>query len=94
VKNILVPVLKPGQVVVFDNASPHKNIQIRCLIEADGCDLWYLPKYSPDLNKIEKVWANLKRKLRKFRGNYLNLKNALFAIFEGVKFSNYRPGVI
>jgi transposase len=53
-----------------------------------------LPKYSPDLNKIEKVLANLKRKLRKFRGNYLNFKNALFAFFEGVKFLNYRLGVI
>jgi transposase len=53
--------LKPGQTVVMDNASFHKSHLVREIIEAAGCKLVYLPPYSPDLNPIEKFWANLKR---------------------------------
>ncbi|MBE9033503.1 transposase, partial [filamentous cyanobacterium LEGE 11480] len=56
----LVPALKPGQVVVMDNASFHKSERMRQLIEQAGCVLLFLPPYSPDLNKIEKFWARLK----------------------------------
>ena len=65
VEQVLVPVLKPGQTVVIDNASFHKSLTLRELIEQAGCKLLFLPPYSPDLNKIEKFWARLKHYLRK-----------------------------
>ena len=65
VEQVLVPELKPGQVVVIDNASFHKSATTRALIEQAGCKLLFLPSYSPDLNKIEKFWARLKHYLRK-----------------------------
>lgn len=65
VEQLLIPALKPGQVVVIDNASFHKSVTIRELIETAGCNLLFLPPYSPDLNLIEKFWARLKHYLRK-----------------------------
>ena len=56
VSECLVPQLIPGQIVVMDNASFHQSASIAELIEGAGCELWYLPKYSPDLNKIERWW--------------------------------------
>lgn len=64
-KQCLIPDLRPGQVVVMDNASFHKSKKIEALINAAGCTLLYLPPYSPDLNPIEKCWANIKQKLRR-----------------------------
>ena len=61
VEKMLIPELRAGQVVVMDNASFHKSTIIKDLIEEAGCRLVYLPAYSPDLNPIEKFWANLKR---------------------------------
>ena len=52
--------LVPGQTVVMDNASFHKSPKVRKIIESVGCKLVYLPPYSPDLNPIEKFWANMK----------------------------------
>lgn len=49
----LIPSLKPGQIVIADNATFHKGGRIIELIEAAGCQFKYLPSYSPDLNKIE-----------------------------------------
>lgn len=63
VEQMLVPALKPGQVVVMDNASFHKSERLRELIEQAGCELLFLPPYSPDFNKIEKFWARLKQYL-------------------------------
>jgi transposase len=56
----LIPVLKPGQVVVMDNATFHKGGRIELLIQEAGCELLYLPAYSPDFNKIERCWSWLK----------------------------------
>ena len=56
----LIPLLSPGQVVVMDNATFHKGGRIEQLIQEAGCELLYLPAYSPDLNKIENWWAVLK----------------------------------
>lgn len=56
--------LKPNQYVIMDNASFHKSDKVKQLIEKAGAKLVYLPPYSPDLNPIEKVWANLKRLIR------------------------------
>ncbi len=60
IEKILLPELKEGQVVIMDNASFHKSEKSRLLIEGAGCKLLFLPPYSPDLNPIEKFWANFK----------------------------------
>lgn len=61
----LVPVLRPGQVVVLDNLSVHKSPQAQRLIEAAGCRLVFLPTYSPDFNPIELAFARCKQALRR-----------------------------
>ena len=61
VEKVLIKELKPGQVVVMDNASFHKSEKTKALMESVGCKLIFLPPYSPDLNPIEKFWANMKR---------------------------------
>ena len=66
VENVLVPCLKPGMKVIWDNASFHKSLKIKALIEAAGCKLLFLPAYSPDLNPIEQYWSALKARIRKY----------------------------
>ena len=61
----LVPALRPGQIIVMDNLSSHKGPRVKELIEAAGCELLYLPPYSPDFNPIEEAFAKLKGRLRK-----------------------------
>lgn len=63
-KQMLIPNLTPGQVLILDNASFHKSVESQKLIEAAGCKILFLPPYSPDLNSIEKYWANMKKKVR------------------------------
>ena len=65
IRQMLVPTLKPGDIVVMDNLSSHKVAGVREAIEAVGAELRYLPPYSPDLNPIEQVFAKLKALLRK-----------------------------
>jgi transposase len=65
VEQILVPELKPGDIVVMDNLSSHKSPAVRTAIEAAGAELRFLPPYSPDFNPIEKAFAKLKALLRK-----------------------------
>jgi transposase len=67
VAKVLVPELRPGNVVVMDNLSSHKGPRVRELIEAAGAQLRYLPPYSPDFNSIENAFAKLKALLRKAR---------------------------
>jgi transposase len=64
-EKVLAPVLREGQIVVMDNLSSHKGSRVRELIEECGCELLYLPPYSPDLNPIEEAFAKLKALLRK-----------------------------
>jgi transposase len=64
-EQLLAPSLRPGQVVVMDNLSSHRGGRVRELIEGRGCELLYLPPYSPDLNPIEEAFAKLKTLLRK-----------------------------
>jgi len=63
-EDVLLPTLKRGQVVVMDNLSAHKGERVRELIEAKGCELIYLPPYSPDFNPIEQAFSKLKSYLR------------------------------
>jgi len=65
VDQVLVPELRPGDVVVMDNLGSHKGAGIRAAIEAAGANLLYLPPYSPDFNPIEMAFAKLKAMLRK-----------------------------
>ena len=65
IEQVLSTALKPGQVVVMDNLSAHKGSKIRELIEAQGCELLFLPPYSPDLNPIEEAFAKVKALLRR-----------------------------
>jgi transposase len=64
VERVLVPHLKPGDVVVMDNLSSHKVRRVRKLIEQTGAEARYRPPYSPDLNPIENVFSKIKQRLR------------------------------
>jgi len=65
VEQFLVPTLKPGDVVILDNLGSHKGKAVRTAIRSVGARLVFLPKYSPDLNPIEQVFAKLKSFVRK-----------------------------
>ena len=65
VEKILSPTLRSGDLVIMDNLSSHKGKAVRQAIRAVGAKLLFLPKYSPDLNPIEQVFAKLKHLLRK-----------------------------
>jgi len=65
VDQVLVPTLKPGDVVILDNLGSHKGKAVRRAIRATGARLLFLPPYSPDLNPIEQVFAKLKHLMRK-----------------------------
>lgn len=64
VERVLGPTLRPGDVVVMDNLSPHKNQETLGLIAARGAEALFLPPYSPDLNPIEMMWSKVKASLR------------------------------
>ena len=65
VEQALAPSLSSGQVVVMDNLSAHKGGRVRELVEGRGCELLYLPPYSPDLNPIEEAFSKVKGLMRK-----------------------------
>jgi transposase len=65
VTHFLAPSLRPGQIVVMDNLSAHKSRRVQEVIAARGCELWYLPSYSPDLSPIEEAFSKLKALLRR-----------------------------
>jgi transposase len=65
IEQVLVPTLRPGEIVVMDNLPAHKPASVRAAIEAAGATLLYLPPYSPDFNPIENAFAKLKANLRK-----------------------------
>jgi transposase len=64
VQRVLLPTLKPGDVVVMDNLSPHKNSETVRWLEQAGMRVRFLPPYSPDFNPIEKLWSKVKAALR------------------------------
>ena len=69
-RDCLIPQLEPGDVIIIDNASFHQGENLRKIVESASMEIWYLPPYSPNLNKIENWWAVLKtwmkQKLKEF----------------------------
>jgi transposase len=65
VREVLIPSLRPGDIVVMDNLGAHKNPDTISLIEKVGAEVRFLPAYSPDLNPIELMWSKVKSLLRK-----------------------------
>jgi transposase len=65
VEQMLVPTLRPGDIVVMDNLGSHKGQAVRRALRAAGAKLFFLPPYSPDLNPIEQAFAKLKTLLRR-----------------------------
>ena len=65
VEKVLVPTLRPGDLAIMDDLGSHKGKAVRRAIRSAGAKLFFLPKYSPDLNPIEQVFAKLKHLLRK-----------------------------
>jgi transposase len=77
VQTLLVPTLSPGDLVIMDNLGSHRGKRVRRAIRQAGAKLIFLPKYSPDLNPIEQVFAKLKHLLRKTQArSYDALLNA------------------
>ena len=64
VEQVLAPALRPGQIVVLDNLAAHKGERARELVEEQGCEMLFLPPYSPDLNPIEEAFSKVKELLR------------------------------
>jgi transposase len=81
IEEFLVPELLPGQIVVIDNASFHPQQRINQLIAQAGCEVIFLPPYSPDLNKIEKFWARLKHHVSMIIGQCESLWDAVQQAF-------------
>ena len=82
VEKFLIEELKPGQVVIMDNASFHKSQKTQELIESVGCRIIFLPPYSPDYNPIEKFWANMKRWIKDRISYFSTLYSSLSFFFK------------
>ena len=80
VEQVLVPTLRPGDVVVLDNLAVHKQPEVRAAVEAVGAQLRFLPPYSPDFNPIELAFAKLKAFLRAARPRTFDQVTTLVAI--------------
>jgi transposase len=70
-REVLVPHLEAGQIILMDNLSVHTSKWVRDLIEEKGCQLWLLPSYSPDMNPIEEAFSKVKELLRKAKARTL-----------------------
>ena len=93
VRQFLVPTLRPGDVVIMDNLGSHRGKAVRKAIRQAGAKLIFLPKYSPDLNPIEQVFAKLKHLLRKAQARscdaLLQLVGQLLDTFKPNECANY-----
>ena len=93
IRHVLVPELRPGDVVVMDNLSSHKRPIVQELIEAAKARLLFLPPYSPDFNPIEKAFSRLKAMLRKIGERTVcglwNRIGSLVDIFQPAECANY-----
>jgi transposase len=77
-----LPVLKPGQAIILDNATFHHGGRIAELIDQAGCQLLYWPPDSPDLNRIEKCWDWLKTRIRQILSQSPNLRQAIESVLK------------
>jgi transposase len=85
VEKVLAPTLKPGDIVIMDNLGSHKGKAVRRAIRAAGARLFFLPKYSPDLNPIEQLFSKLKHWLRKAAKRTVEaVTNAIAPILDAV----------
>jgi transposase len=93
VEQVLVPTLRPGDVVVLDNLAVHKQPEMRAAIEAAGAQVRFLPPYSPDFNPIEQAFAKLKAFLRAARprtfDHVCELMAAAIGLFTPTECANY-----
>lgn len=76
-QEFLIPELKPNQTLILDNATFHKSVKTRELIESANCKLLYLPPYSPDFNPIEQKWSHVKNQVKKIRDRFENFTECL-----------------
>ena len=81
-EGILLPGLPKDAVIVMDNASFHRKKQLYGIARKNNITLIFLPPYSPELNPIEKVWANMKKFLRNFLHNFSSLDDAIYSFFQ------------
>lgn len=81
-ENCLLPEIPKGAVIIMDNATFHKKSVLPALAKAAGCNVLFLPPYSPNLNPIEKKWAWLKQKLREILHNFNLFDDALYSAFQ------------
>lgn len=80
-EDCLLPQLQPGDAIILDNASFHRSQVIEDIVAQAGCELWYLPPYSPDLNEIEQWWFVLKNWLRQRWGEFESFRDCVDAAF-------------
>jgi transposase len=85
-KSELLPAVKRGQTIIMDNASFHRKKQLRKIMRWKRKKLLFLPAYSPDFNKIEKKWANMKQALPDLLPQYNNIEKAIYWYLDA---SNY-----
>jgi len=78
---MLIPLLLPGSVIILDNATFHSKAYLPIIAEAYGHKILWLPKYSPDKNPLEHIWATMKTWLRNFSKNYTSIRVAISAHF-------------
>ncbi len=80
-EHCLLPELKPNQVVIMDNYIIHKSARTKALIESADCKIKFLPPYSPHLNPIEHLWANIKARIKKIKANCDDFDQAIDLAF-------------
>jgi transposase len=81
VNEMLLPELRAGQTVIWDNATFHKSSRLADAFESAGVTLLFLPPYSPDLNPIEQFWSVLKAKVRRLKDEVFHIEDALKKVF-------------
>ena len=79
---MLLETMSPGYWFIMDNATFHRKEVLREMAEAVGCHVLFLPAYSPDLNKIEPEWANLKTFLRNHAREYTSVQRTIYHYFK------------
>jgi transposase len=84
VKQELLPRLKQGMTVIWDNATFHKSVRIKEVFEEAGVRLLFLPPYSLDFNPIETFWSRLKAQIRRIKTPYFHITQALEQVFGNI----------